>query len=103
MSDYYQNVHLDLNGVDEMDFSFYYDSKRHRYRILVNYEEKLDVTRKEGETILAFLKILREVLSRAPSNISSKSRDSQDFERTLDILEVGSCSKNSSTPKEVEG
>ncbi|WP_456477910.1 hypothetical protein [Geoglobus ahangari] len=84
MMEYYQNICLDLKDVDELDFSFYYDSKRHRYRILVNHEEKLDVTRKEGETIISFLKILREVLGRARPKDYSNSRDSQEVENSFD-------------------
>lgn len=54
---------LNLKDIDELDFCFYYDSKRHRYRISINYGEKcINVTRKEGETILAFLKILKDSL-----------------------------------------
>jgi len=62
MSDYYQSVTLNLEDVDELHFSFYYDSKHHRYRILIEHEERLNVTRKEGETILAFLRILDDLL-----------------------------------------
>ncbi len=75
MPDYYQGISLNLKDINELDFGFYYDSKRHRYRISINYgEEYVNVTRMQGETILAFLKILREVLSSRNSNISSKSR-----------------------------
>ena len=103
MPDYYQSVTLNLKDIEDLDFGFYYDSKKHRYQISINYGvEYINVTRKEGETILAFLKILREVLTSRNSKDYSKSRDSQEFERTLDILEGGSCSKIPSTPKEAD-
>ena len=47
MPEYYQNVSLNLRNVDEIDFGFYYDSKKHRYTISLNYgEEYLNVTRR---------------------------------------------------------
>ena len=47
----------------EIDFRFYYDTKKHRYLISINFgEEYLNVTKKEGETILNFLRELKRYL-----------------------------------------
>ena len=89
MTEYYQNISLNLKDVDKLYFGFYYDSKHHRYRILINSEEKLDVTRKEGETILAFLRILRDILNTAPAKDFSSRSCNQDDEQSLDILLEG--------------
>ena len=86
MTEYYQNISLNLKDVDKLDFGFYYDSKRHRYRILIDHEERLNVTRKEGETILAFLRILRDILSTAPAKDFSSRSCNQDDEQSFDIL-----------------
>jgi hypothetical protein len=78
MPEYYREIELFKHS-----FGFYYDSKRHRYKISIDYGEKyIDVTRKEGETIFRFLKQLKEFLSRR--NI----RDGSIVEEDFDILEV---------------
>ncbi len=81
MPDYYQNVHLDLKDVEDLDFGFYYDSKHHRYIISINCGvEYINVTKKEGETILAFLKILKDFLGsrrklRTPGSVDQSKDD----------------------------
>uniref|UniRef100_A0AAT9JBD7 Uncharacterized protein n=1 Tax=Pleomorphic virus ThalV2 TaxID=3115753 RepID=A0AAT9JBD7_9VIRU len=111
MPEYYRSIELNF-GNEEISFGFYYDSKKHRYLISINYgEEYINVTRKEGETILAFLKILKDFLgsrnnlriprSGSSSKDSSSRSDSRDVERALDFLEEAAASKISSTPKEV--
>ncbi len=102
MPEYYQNVSLDLRDVDELDFSFYYDSKKHRYNILVNHGEFLNVTRREGEVILSFLKILREVLNTADSKDFSSRSDSRDDEISFDFLETDPVLKNVRLPRKTE-
>ena len=100
MPDYYQNVHLDLKDVEDLDFGFYYDSKKHRYQISINCgEERLNVTRKEGETILAFLRILREVLSTAPAKDFSSRSCNQEGEQSFDILEADPYRRNVRLPR----
>jgi len=94
MPEYYQSISLDLKSINELDFSFYYDSKQHRYRILIDHEERLNVTRKEGETILAFLRILREVLSTAPAKDFSSRSCNQEGEQSFDILEADPYRRN---------
>ena len=85
MPEYYQNVSLNLRNVDEIDFGFYYDSKKHRYTISLNYgEEYLNVTRREGEVILSFLRILNEFIDRARSKDLSSRSDSREVEKTFD-------------------
>ena len=73
-------VMIDLKDIEEIDFCFYYDSKRHRYCISINYgEEYLDVTRKEGEAILKFLKALKSYLA-GRRNFRSRSNIEEGFE-----------------------
>ncbi len=102
MPEYYQNISLDLRDVDELDFSFYYDSKKHRYNILVNHSEFLNVTRREGEVILSFLKILREVLSTADSKGLSSRSNSRDDEISFDFQETDPVLKNVRLPRKTE-
>ncbi|AIY90484.1 TPA_asm: hypothetical protein GacPV1_gp23 [Geoglobus acetivorans pleomorphic virus 1] len=103
MPEYYQNVSLDLRNVDELDFGFYYDSKKHRYTISLNSgEEYLNVTRKEGEVILSFLKILREFISRADSKDFSSELRNQDGENPFDILETDPVLRNVRLPRKTE-
>lgn len=82
MPEYYRDIFLDLKDVNELDFGFYYDSKRHRYRISVNYgEHYIDVTRKEGETIFKFLCELKEFLgSRKDFRNRSAIEESFDYQ-----------------------
>ncbi len=43
-------------------FSFYYDSKRHRWWISIDYgEHEIDITRKEGDTIYEFLSEMKDL------------------------------------------
>ena len=102
MPEYYQNVSLDLRNVDELDFSFYYDSKKHRYNILVNHGEFLNVTRREGEVVLSFLRILREVLSTADSKDLSSRSDSREDEQSFDFLETDPVLRNVRLPGKTE-
>jgi len=63
-----------------ISFGFYYNSKKHRYTISINYGEKyLDVTKKEGKTIKKFLRMMKE-FSRN-SKDSSTSKEDERFQR----------------------
>ncbi len=110
MPEYYQNVRLDLRDIEDLDFGFYYDSKRHRYMISINYGvEYINVTRKEGETILAFLKIMKDFLEsrrklRTPGSTDLSKDDSltagdQEDEELFDILEADPVLKNVRLPR----
>lgn len=79
MSEYYREI-----NVLDLSFSFYYNSKTHRYKISVDYgEEYFEFTRKEGETILKFLQELKKFLE-SRRNIRNRSIVEEDF----DTLEV---------------
>ena len=109
MPDYYQNVHLDLKDVEELDFGFYYDSKHHRYQISINYgEEYINVTRKEGETILAFLKILKDFLGsrrklRNPGSVDLSKDDSSRSCQEVDLTPPWESNVPSPNPPECIG
>ena len=102
MPEYCQNVSLDLRNVEELDFSFYYDSKKHRYNILMNHGEFLNVTRREGEVIQSFLRILRDILSTAPAKDFSSRSCNQDEEKSFDFLETDPVLKNVRLPRKTE-
>ncbi len=98
MPEYFQNIFLDFRNVNRIDFGFYYDSKRHRYIISINYgEHYVNVTRKEGETILSFLRILKEVLEE--SKEFSNTPASREFENCFEFRKVDPDLKNVRLPR----
>uniref|UniRef100_A0A7C2SQ05 Uncharacterized protein n=1 Tax=Archaeoglobus fulgidus TaxID=2234 RepID=A0A7C2SQ05_ARCFL len=56
---------ISLKNVNELNFTFYYDGKRHRYCISINYGEAyVYVSEKRGEAIYTFLKFLENFLQK---------------------------------------
>lgn len=69
----YRDITLDAGKID---VAFYYDSKKHRFDLSINYGEKyLNVTRKEALAIFKFLKVLEEI------SRNSKKASTEDHNR----------------------
>jgi len=58
-----------------IDTAFYYDTKNHRYLISLNHGEKyFNFTKKEGETIIKFLKEFFDFLQQSKNSSTGKEK-----------------------------